>query len=87
MKNGGFRCVKYIVTFYLVTFTDDGKFFLVPTTAIDEPEMAECAIPYKKDGTLYGITCYVTNYPNWQPVIMEMLILQEYFNQSGVPTI
>lgn len=77
----------YIELFYLVTFTDDNKMFLVPTAEIEEPEMAECCIPYRKDNVLYGITCYVTNYPNWQPLIAEMLILQEYFNQSGVPSI
>lgn len=76
---------KYVELFYLVTFTDDGVFFLVPTPEIYNPEMAECAIPYRDEDTLYGITCYVTNYPNFQPIPVEILILQDFFNQSGIP--
>lgn len=71
---------KYIELFYLATFTDNNEIFLLPHKEIDNPEMAECCIPYKKDGVLYGITFYVTNYPNSHLLILEMLLLKNFVN-------
>jgi len=68
---------QYIELFCLITFTDDAQMFIVPHHEIDEPEMAEVCIPYKRDDILYGITCYITNARNNQPVIGEMLLLNE----------
>jgi hypothetical protein len=76
---------KYTELFYLVTFTDESTFFLVPYHEIEEPEMAECFIPYVSGDNRYVITCYVTNAPNWRPVIAEMLILKTYFEMNGIP--
>jgi hypothetical protein len=68
--------IDYVELFCLITFTDDEQMFVVPHHEIDEPEMAEVCIPYKKDGVTYAITCYITNYPNWQPVPGEMILLK-----------
>lgn len=67
---------KYIELFFLATFTDDGGIFLIPHVEIDSPEMAEVAVPHNEPGVLYAITFYVTNIPNWQPCILEMVLLK-----------
>lgn len=77
---------KYVELFYLVTFTDDQQLFLVPTSEIDDPEMAEVAIPYETPDTRYSLTCYITNLENHMPAFVEMLVLKEYFYQHGLPT-
>jgi hypothetical protein len=71
---------EYVELFCLVTFTDDAQLLITPTVESDEPQFAEVCIPHRETDRLYGITCYITNYPNWQPVPMEMLILQDFFN-------
>ena len=42
----------YREKFYLVTFTDDRQIFFVETKEIEDPEMAELAIPYETDDIL-----------------------------------
>lgn len=68
---------EYRELFCLITFTDDDHFFIVAHPEIDQPEMAEVAIPYRVGNVVYGITCYITNLANAFPAIAEMMILQE----------
>lgn len=67
----------YKELFCLVTFTDDEQMFIVPCREIDDPGMAEVAVPFKRDGVTYAITCYITNLLNYQLAILEMVILKE----------
>lgn len=77
---------QYVELFCLVTFTDDDEldkgFYLRPCREIDDPKIAEVCIPHREPGKLYGITCYITNAPNWQPVLGAMVFLQDFFEKS-----
>jgi len=66
----------YRELFCLITFTDQEHFFIVPYLEIDDPTMAEVAIPFEAHDAIYGITCYITNLANSFPAIAEMVILQ-----------
>jgi hypothetical protein len=76
---------EYLTLFFLATFTDEEDLFLVPTAEIDEPEMAEVMVPFETDTHLFAITFYVTDIPNSQPAIREMLLLKDFVDQYGVP--
>lgn len=74
---------KYVELFYRVTFQGD-DFHTEKCKEIDYPTMAEVMVPYHTDTTIYAVTCYITNYPNDRPVLLEALRLQNFINQHGI---
>ena len=78
---------EYDELFYLVTFTDDSEIFFIQSAELEDPTMAEAFIPIEYDDRKFGVTCYITNKMNWEPAIVEIIILQQYFQEHGLPLI
>lgn len=70
--------------YFMVTFTDQrGMYFVALPEDLQDPTMADTCIPCDVDDVRVGITCYITNKMNWEPAIMEMMILKQFFEENG----
>jgi hypothetical protein len=79
--------IDYAPLFYMVSFTDDSQIYMMLTTEIEEPPMAELFIPFEQAGKQFGVTCYVSNKKHWEPADLEEMILKRYFQENGLPSI
>jgi hypothetical protein len=73
----------YIELFCRVTLSEHG-FTAEPCDEIPSPRCAEVMIPYHTATTIYAVTCYVTNFANDRPVIIEALAIQDHINRHGI---
>lgn len=66
--------------FFLLTITDDGQFYWVPIDELTQSQInfAELVIPVDWNGVRVGATCYCTEFPPNQPMLFEMMALQQF---------